>query len=255
MSAPVVNIAAYRFVALPNAAERQAPFEQRCRELGLLGTVLLTPEGINLFLAGSRSGIDAFLDWLRADPCFTAIEVKESLSPSQPFHRLRIKVRAEIITMRLPQIRPGEGRAPAVTPGDLKRWLDHGHDDAGRPVVLLDTRNAFEVAAGTFDHARHYGLEKFTEFPAAVAARRDELAGSTVVTFCTGGIRCEKAAIFMAQAGIEHVYQLDGGILGYFEQVGGAHYHGACFVFDERIAVDPALAPVAMSRPTAANLD
>ncbi len=251
MTGPVVNIAAYQFVDFADAAQRQEAFAAQCQELELRGTVLLSPEGINLFLAGSRSGIDGFLAWLRSDARFATIQVKESVSATQPFKRLRIKLRAEIITMRRPQIRPLAGRAPAVAPSDLKRWLDQGHDDAGRPVVLLDTRNAFEVAAGTFTGAQHYGLGKFTEFPAAVEAQREQLASSTVVTFCTGGIRCEKAALLMEEVGVPHVFQLDGGILGYFEQVGGAHYQGACFVFDERIAVDPSLTPVAMERPTA----
>lgn len=248
MTEPVVNIAAYQFAAFPEAAEQQAAFATMCAELGLKGTVLLTPEGINLFLAGTRAAIDSFLTWLRRDVRFAAMPVKESRSPTQPFKRLRIKVRDEIITMRMPMIQPLAGRAPAVAPVDLKRWLDQGHDDAGRPIVMLDTRNGFEVAAGTFNGAQHFDLVKFTEFPAAVAAHQTDLAGSTVVTFCTGGIRCEKAAILMERTGFEHVYQLDGGILGYFEAVGGAHYTGTCFVFDERDTVDAALQPVAMPR-------
>ena len=247
----VLNLAAYRFVALPDAAELQTVFAHRCRELELLGTVLLTPEGINLFLAGSDAGIAAFVAWLQLDPRFTGIQIKESRSAERPFKRLRIKVRSEIITMRCPQIRPGTGRAPIVSPTDLRRWLAQGRDDHGRPLIMLDTRNGFEVAAGTFSGARHYQLRAFTEFPAAVAAHQDELAASTVVTFCTGGIRCEKAALLMESLGMEHVYQLDGGILGYFEAVGGSHFDGACFVFDERVAVDPQLVPVAMERPIA----
>ena len=244
----VLNIAAYRFVALPDAAELQPAFAQRCRDLDLLGTVLLTPEGINLFLAGSDDGIAGFIAWLQLDPRFAGIQIKESRSTLRPFKRLRIKVRSEIITMRQPQIRPAARRAPIVAPAELRRWLDQGQDDQGRPVIMLDTRNAFEVAAGTFAGARQYRLRTFTEFPAAVAAQQHELAASTVVTFCTGGIRCEKAALLMESLGMQHVYQLDGGILGYFEAVGGAHYAGACFVFDERIAVDPHLAPVAIER-------
>ena len=247
----VLNIAAYRFVAVPDAAELQPVFAQRCRELELLGTVLLTPEGINLFLAGSDTGIAAFVAWLQLDPRFSGIQMKQSRSAERPFKRLRIKVRSEIITMRHPQIRPAAGRAPAVAPAVLRRWLDQGHDDHGRPVIMLDTRNGFEVAAGTFTGARHYQLRAFTDFPAALAAHQDALAASTVVTFCTGGIRCEKAALLMESRSMQHVYQLDGGILGYFEAVGGAHYEGACFVFDERIAVDPQLTPVAMERPIA----
>ncbi len=244
MSGTIVNIAAYLFTAVADPGALRPVMTAVCQELALKGTVLLTPEGINLFLAGTRDGIDGFLTWLRRDPRFSPIRVKESLSAAQPFRRLKVKVKAEIITLRRPQLRPAQGRAPLVTAQDLKRWLDQGMDDGGRPVVLVDTRNACEVAAGTFVGARHYGIRKFTEFPAAVEADREALAGATVVTFCTGGIRCEKAALFMAEAGFEHVRQLDDGILGYFAAEGDAHYQGGCFVFDERAAVDASLAPM-----------
>ena len=145
--------------------------------------------------------------------------------------------------MRRPRIDPGTARAPAVEPERLARWLAQGHDDDGREVVLLDTRNAFEVAQGSFDGARHLGLERFESFPERIDALRDEVAGRTVVTFCTGGIRCEKAALHMQDVGFDRVVQLDGGILNYFERVGAAHWHGACFVFDERVALTPDLAP------------
>jgi UPF0176 protein len=137
-----------------------------------------------------------------------------------------------------PTIRPAEGRAPAVAPATVKRWLDQGHDDLGRPVVTLDTRNDYEVDAGTFNGAIDWRLTKFTEFPQALRDHKAELVDKTVVSFCTGGIRCEKAAILMHGMGLEHVYQIEGGILKYFEEVGGAHYTGGCFVFDERREVD-----------------
>jgi len=128
-----------------------------------------------------------------------------------------------------------------VDAATLKRWLDCGHDHTGRPVVTLDTRNAFEVDVGSFKNAIDWRIDKFTEFPPALLQHRDTLQGKTVVSFCTGGIRCEKAALLMREAGMEHVYQLDGGILKYFEECGQAHFEGACFVFDERRALDPAL--------------
>ena len=134
-------------------------------------------------------------------------------------------------------------RAPTVAPATLVQWLAQGHDDAGKRVVMLDTRNAFEVDEGTFRNAIDWRIERFTQFPDAVQAHRDELRGKTVVSFCTGGIRCEKAAIYMNEAGIDHVYQLEGGILKYFEETGGPGYEGKCFVFDERVSLDPALAP------------
>jgi len=241
----IVNIAAYHFVAMPDYAEWREPVKARCTGLGLKGTVLLSPEGINLFLAGTAEGVDAFVAWLRSDPLFGArlatLEVKRSRSAQQPFNRMLVKLKREIITMRHPMIRPEAGRAPAVDATTLRSWLDQGHDDAGRPLVLLDTRNAFEVELGTFENARELDIGHFSEFPDAVKAIADELRNKTVVSFCTGGIRCEKAALFMEEAGIENVLQLDGGILKYFELEGGAHWQGECFVFDHRVALDPEL--------------
>jgi len=240
-SASFINIAAYKFVTFNDTVERRADFQAICRDLDLKGTILLTPEGINLFLAGTRNNIDNFLGWLRQDARFADIEVKESLSNEQPFNRMLVKLKKEIITMRHPLIQPELGRAPVVKAADLKRWLDQGHDDAGKPVVMVDTRNAFEVDVGTFENTIDYRIHKFSEFPEVIARHKPELDGKTVVTFCTGGIRCEKAAIHMQNIGYDSVYQLDGGILKYFEEVGGAHYQGDCFVFDYRTALNPEL--------------
>ena len=238
---PYVNISAYKFVGIADTAELRPQYRALCEELGLKGTILLSPEGINLFLAGLRADIDKFVTMLHADARFADIAPKESFSEKQPFTKMLVKLKAEIITMKMPLIQPEKGRAPAVEARTLKRWLDQGHDDAGKPVVMMDTRNAFEVDVGTFDSVLDYRIDKFSEFPAVVAAHKDELAGKTVVTFCTGGIRCEKAAIHMQNVGYESVYQLEGGILKYFEEVGGAHYQGDCFVFDYRTAVNPQL--------------
>ncbi|WP_343656780.1 sulfurtransferase [Cupriavidus sp.] len=239
----IVNISAYKFVTLEDIETLRPAMRERCEAAGLKGTILLAPEGINLFLAGTRGQIDGFMAWLHADARFADIAPKESLSENQPFKRMLVRAKKEIITMKMPLIRPEAGRAPSVRPVDLKRWLDQGHDDEGRPVVMLDTRNDFEVAVGTFDGAVEYNISKFSEFPPAVAENRAALDGKTVVSFCTGGIRCEKAAIHMQEVGIERVYQLEGGILKYFEEVGGSHYHGDCFVFDYRTALNPNLEP------------
>ena len=237
----IVNIAAYKFVTFDDTVAQRPRFQALCADLGLKGTILLSPEGINLFLAGIRSSIDQFLAFLRSDPRFADIEVKESLSEKQPFNRMLVRLKREIITMKHPLIKPELGRAPAVDAATLKRWLDQGHDDQGKPVVMLDTRNAFEVDVGTFDNTIDYRIEKFSEFPAIVEREKEALNDKTIVTFCTGGIRCEKAAIHMKNIGYDSVYQLEGGILKYFEEVGGAHYTGDCFVFDHRTALNPQL--------------
>jgi UPF0176 protein len=233
----ILNISCYKFVALPDAQDLRQPCLDNAMVRQLKGTILIAEEGINFFLAGSADDVRGFVDWLRSDARFADLAPKESWSATQPFRKMLVKVKNEIIRMNHPSIRPAEGRAPAVTPETAKRWLDQGHDDEGRPVVTLDTRNQFEVDAGTFKNTINWGITKFTEFPDAVQAHLDELHDKTVISFCTGGIRCEKAAIYMRNAGLPHVYQLEGGILKYFEEVGNDHYDGGCFVFDERRAV------------------
>ena len=257
---PVLNISAYKFVPLPDTAALRETLLARAQALQLKGTILLAEEGINLFLAGPPDAVRGFVAQLQGDPRFADVAPKESWSETQPFRKMLVKVKGEIIRMNHPTIRPAEGRAPAVAPATVKRWLDQGHDDAGRPVVTLDTRNDFEVDAGTFEGAIDWRITKFTEFPQALRTHKADLQGKTVVSFCTGGIRCEKAAILMREEGLEHVYQLEGGILKYFEETDAAHYQGGCFVFDERRAVDVALKatpelaspPVSAASPPAA---
>ena len=238
---PILNIAAYLFVSLEGLPALRTKMLEECNALELKGTILLTGEGINLFLAGKENEMRGFLNWLRSDPRFQTLEAKESWSEEQPFKKMLVKLKAEIIRMNHPSIRPEEGRANFVKPKKLQEWLDRGTDDLGRQIVMLDTRNAFEVEYGTFENALHFNIQKFTEFPEAIAAHKEQLADKTVVSFCTGGIRCEKSGLYMREIGIEHSYQLEGGILKYFEEVGSAHYQGTCFVFDQREALEPNL--------------
>ncbi|MGY0197726.1 sulfurtransferase [Leptothrix sp. BB-4] len=244
VNSPILNLSAYKFVTLADCADWRGALQGQAVACRLKGTVLLAEEGINLFVAGPEAGARAFIDYLRADPRLADLVPKESWSDATPFRHMKVKVKREIIRMNQPAIRPAAGRAPSVSPQDLARWLTQGHDDTGRPVVTLDTRNAFEVDAGAFQGAIDWRLTKFSEFPAAVAEHRDELVGKTVVSYCTGGIRCEKAAIVLQQAGLESVYQLEGGILKYFEQTDGAPgWQGHCFVFDERETLGARLEP------------
>ena len=246
---PVLNISAYRFVVLDDVEPLREQIHAQATARHLKGTVLLAEEGINLFLAGPPDAVHGFIGWLREDARFASLEVKESPSPSVPFGKLLVKVKREIIRMNHPAVRPQAERAPAVSAQSLARWLTQGHDDEGREVVTLDTRNAFEVDAGRFRGATHWRIDKFSDFPAAALTHRDALRGKTVVSYCTGGIRCEKAALFMADAGIERVMQLDGGILKYFEETGGTHFDGHCFVFDARREVSSDLQPVTAEIP------
>jgi len=241
---PILNISAYLFTPLNDTAALRESIPSQAATLSLKATVLLADEGINLFLAGRADELRGFIDGLRADARFAALQPKESWSAELPFGKLLVKVKREIIRMNHPTIRPHAMRAPAVDAGTLARWLDAGHDDSGRPVVMLDTRNAFEIGHGRFRDAIDWRIHNFSEFPQALLRHRDELKGKTVVSYCTGGIRCEKAALFMAEAGVDNVLQLEGGILKYFEDTGGRHFDGECFVFDAREAVDASLAEV-----------
>lgn len=240
----IVNIAAYHFVAIADPPALAARLRERAQALQLRGTALVAEEGINLFLAGTAEAIEDLLAELRADPRFADLIVKYSRSRSAPFARLKVKLKREIIAFRRDGASPLQERAPAVSPQTLARWLDAGRDDAGRPVVLLDTRNREEIAYGSFADALTLPIDNFTDLPEALAPHRAALADATVVSFCTGGIRCEKAALWLRADGMDNLLQLDGGILGYFEQVGGRHYDGGCFVFDERVALDPQLRPL-----------
>ncbi|MGE8280628.1 MAG: sulfurtransferase [Stenotrophomonas sp.] len=241
----IVNTAAYLFVPLADAEALTATLLERAQVLELRGTILVAEEGINLFLAGSRDGIDSFYSQLKADARFADMRIKYSYSQMQPFARLKAKLKSEIISFRRDDGQPLDyPRAPSVAPATVQRWLRQGHDDDGKRVVMLDTRNWQEFAHGTFAGALTLPIAKFTDLPAALEPHRDALADATVVSFCTGGIRCEKAALWMQNDGMHNVLQLEGGILGYFEEVGGEGYDGRCFVFDERVALDAQLQPL-----------
>ncbi|WP_355603228.1 sulfurtransferase [Xanthomonas cannabis] len=240
----ITNTAAYHFVAIQDPQPLADSVLAQAEQHLLKGSVLVAEEGINLFLAGEADRIDAFYLWLQSDSRFAHMRIKYSQSTHQPFARLKVKVKPEIISFRRQDASPLPGRAPAVSPAVLREWMRTGHDDRGRPLVLLDTRNAQEVAYGTFHGALTLPIDKFTDLPAALEPHRTALADATVVSFCTGGIRCEKAAVWMQAEGMDNVLQLEGGILGYFEEVGGEGYDGRCFVFDERVALDPQLRPL-----------
>lgn len=232
----VVNIAAYRFAPLRDLKPLRERLLHHSRERGLRGTILLSPEGINLFVAGAADGIDVLLELLRAIPGLDDLSPKFSESDRQPFRRMLVRIKREIIAFGVPGIDPARRTSPKLAPRELRRWLDEG-----RPVTLLDTRNDYEVKLGTFRNAVTLGLDHFRNFPSAVSRLPDELKNQPIVMFCTGGIRCEKAGPYMEHVGFRNVHQLDGGILKYFEECGGEHYSGECFVFDQRVGLDPAL--------------
>jgi len=243
---PFLNISTYRFVELDDLPALRDRLEASAAAAGLKGTILVAREGINLFMAGEEAALRHWIATaLHAEPPFAELPTKDSFSDTMPFQRLKVKIKNELIRMNHPTIQPQQGRAASVEPATLARWLAQGHDDAGRAVAMLDTRNDFEVDAGTFEGAHDWRITKFSDFPAAFDAHRAELEGKTVVSFCTGGIRCEKAALYMRERGLPEVLQLESGILGYFAATGGAApgWRGECFVFDERRTVAADLAP------------
>lgn len=228
----ILNIAGYKFITLTDLPALQAYLLQIGDDLALKGTILLSSEGININLAGSVAQLTEFKTLLCKKEFFSNITFRESYSANLPFKRFKVKVKDEIITFRQPHIQPEKQRVENITPEQFKQWLDEERD-----ITILDTRNAYETRFGTFDKAIHLNIKDFTEFDQASTHSHLE-KNKPIVMFCTGGIRCEKAGLNLLNKGFSNVFQLEGGILNYFAMVGGSHYNGECFVFDERIALD-----------------
>ena len=234
--AAITNISTYKFARLSDLKPLRERLIAQCQTWGLKGTILLSTEGINLFVAGSAEMIELLMAELHAVPGLEGLTPKVSLSDDQPFNRMLVRIKKEIISFGVEGIDPASYTSKKIPPRQLKQWLDEG-----RPLTLLDTRNDYEVKLGTFQNALIPHIDTFRQFPDAVRKLPEELKDQPVVMFCTGGIRCEKAGPFMEQMGYRNILQLDGGILKYFEECGGAHYDGECFVFDQRVGVDPGL--------------
>jgi UPF0176 protein len=232
----ILNLSAYKFTSLVRLSELRERLLTLSLASGLRGTILLSPEGINFSIAGERDEVEGMLAELRALPGLQDLAPKVSESDEQPFNRMLVKIKKEIIAFGVAEIDPARRPSEKLSARMLKQWLDDG-----RPITLLDARNDYEIRMGTFRGARAAGIRHFREFPEAVRQLPAELKTQTVVTFCTGGIRCEKAGPYLELAGFEKVCQLDGGILKYFEECGGAHFEGECFVFDRRVGVDARL--------------
>lgn len=225
-----LNIAGYRFVDLDQLSELQTYWLTQCQSLGIKGTILLSLEGININLSGTPDAIAGFKQLLNQDARLTDMSFHQYETAQHSYQRMKVKIKKEIITFRK-DLANTVRRASSLPPVELKKWLDENRD-----ITLLDTRNDYEIEFGTFNQAHNLHLNNFSELPSAINELDPE---KPVVMFCTGGIRCEKAALYMQDKGFKEVYQLDGGILGYFNKVGGDHYHGGCFVFDEREVVTP----------------
>lgn len=235
---PFCVAALYRFAPLADFSALRAPILDFCREHGIRGTLLLAAEGINGTVAGSDDAIAALVGWLEAIDGLAGLEVKYSRAEAMPFHRMKVRLKKEIVTMGVAGVDPRRSVGTYVEPAEWNALI------ADPQTIVIDTRNDYEVAIGTFRGAVDPRTASFREFPDWVCARRHELAGRKVAMFCTGGIRCEKATAYVKSLGIEAVFHLKGGILKYLEEVPAAEslWEGECFVFDERVAVTHGLA-------------
>ena len=236
---PLFVAAIYKFVKLADCAALRDSLLAQCDALGISGTLLLAEEGINGTIAGTRSGIDAILAYLRSDPRLADLEHKESSADHPPFYRMKVKLKKEIVTMGVPGIDPTERVGQYVKPEDWNALI------SDPDVLLIDTRNDYEVEVGTFKGAVDPRITTFREFPDYVKNNLNPNKKPRVAMFCTGGIRCEKASAYMLQQGFPEVYHLQGGILKYLENVPAEEslWQGECFVFDQRVAVGQGLAP------------
>ncbi|OUL32145.1 rhodanese-related sulfurtransferase [Nostoc sp. 106C] len=223
----------YKFVSLPDFAEKREPLLSYCQQQGIKGTILLAQEGINGTIAGSRQAVDSVLEFLRSDPRLADLEHKESYTDTPPFERMKVRLKSEIVTLGLPEVDPNEQVGTYVSP---QEWNELISDPE---VTVIDTRNDYEVNIGTFKRAENPQTTTFREFPEYVRHQLDPNKHKKVALFCTGGIRCEKASSFMLSQGFAEVYHLKGGILKYLEEVPAKEslWEGECFVFDERVAV------------------
>ena len=240
----IINLSGYRFVQLDELERLQGQLRECLSATGVKGALILASEGINVTLAGTRLQADAAIACLDGQPALKGLWLKESFSVFVPHKRLRVRIRTEIIafdgddSVALQASRPP---APAISPHTLDTWLDEH-----RNIALLDTRNDYEIESGTFEKAVHLDIKHFRHFKEAVrqALEQGELNKSQpMVTFCTGGIRCEKAAPWLLAQGFEQVYQIEGGLINYLQQSRASHWQGDCFVFDDRVELTPELEP------------
>jgi UPF0176 protein len=232
----VVNIAGYKFEPLDDAIDLISIYQQKCDELLLKGTMLICKNGINFSIAGTQQATDSFIDFIEEDNRFLDIPLKVTYSETQPFRRMKVRLKKEIISLGRKDINPREMTGERISPEALKNLLDKKEE-----VLVLDTRNEYETRVGKFENAIDLNLDTFRDFPKAIESLPEEYKDKQIVMYCTGGIRCEKASAVMMKAGFVDVKQLEGGVLEYFKETGGAYWEGDCFVFDERVALDKKL--------------
>ena len=232
----VVNITGYKFEPLDDPIGLVSIYQRKCDELLLKGSMLISKNGINFSLAGTQQAINTIVTFFEDDNRFLNIPLKITYSSKQPFRRMKVRLKKEIISLGRKDINPKELTGERISPQDLKNLLDNKED-----VLVLDTRNEYETRVGKFENAVDLNLDTFRDFPKAIESLPEEYKEKQIVMYCTGGIRCEKASAVMMKAGFADVKQLEGGVLDYFKETGGAYWEGDCFVFDERVALDTEL--------------
>jgi UPF0176 protein len=231
-----LNVAGYKFEPLENLDSLIPKFQNKCDELGLKGSVYLSPNGINFSIAGTEENVDTYIKFMEEDSRFRDIPLKKTFSETQPFRRMKVRLKKEIISLGRDDINPRELTGDYISPRELFEMYETKED-----VIVLDTRNEYETRVGLFENAVDLQLDTFRDFPSAIETLPEEYKDKQIVMYCTGGIRCEKASAVMMKAGFSDVKQLEGGVLDYFKETGGAYWNGDCFVFDERVALDKEL--------------
>jgi UPF0176 protein len=229
----ISNITGYRFIPITDRKLLQGKIQKHSNKLGLKGTVLISEKGLNFSIAGEHKAIQDFVKFLRSDKRFSEIDIKTTYNDYQPFRKMLVRIKKEIISMGIDEIDPFTFTGEKITPKELQDKLNNNED-----IVLLDTRNEYEVRLGTFEDAVDLNLDSFRDFPNKIMSLDQKMKNKEIVMFCTGGVRCEKASALMLKNGFKNVKQIDGGVIKYFEDTGGSYWNGDCFVFDDRVALD-----------------
>ena len=229
----IANITGYKFTPIDDELLLRETILKISTDLNLKGTVLISSKGLNFSVSGTKRNIDNFIIFIHSDKRFSDIDIKITYNQYQPFRKMLVRIKKEIISMGVEEINPFQFTGQKITPKELNNKLDNNEE-----IVLLDTRNEYEVRLGTFKNAIDLDLDSFRDFPEEIEKLREELNGKEVVMFCTGGIRCEKASALMLENGFENIKQIEGGVINYFKETGGKHWNGDCFVFDDRVALN-----------------
>jgi UPF0176 protein len=232
----IANITGYKFTPITNTKLLQEKIINLSEKNNLKGTVLISDKGLNFSVAGLIENTSNFLKVIKEDEQFSDIDIKTTFNEYQPFRKMLVRIKKEIISMGVDEINPYEFTGEKIKPFELNKKLDAGED-----VILLDTRNEYEVRLGSFENAIDLDLDRFRDFPTKINGLREQIGDKEIVIFCTGGVRCEKASALMLKSGFKNVKQIDGGVINYFKETGGAHWKGDCFVFDDRVALDKGL--------------